>query len=67
MKPQGPITNRPLTLQSQCAFVCADLEWSCFGKPMATSTMNEQHPATSQRPVELLGYEDWMHPGKGGA
>ena len=66
MKTQGHITHRPLTPQSQCAFVCAAPEWSRFGRPMVAGTMNELHPIMSQRPVASLGYEDWMHPGKGG-
>jgi hypothetical protein len=58
---QGHIANRSLSLKSQCAFVRA-----AFGKA-AVGTMNERHPVMSQRPVGSLGYEDWMHPGKGGA
>jgi hypothetical protein len=58
---QGHIANRSLPLKGQCAFVRA-----AFGKA-AVVTMNERHLVKSQRPVGSLGYEDWMHPGKGGA
>jgi hypothetical protein len=58
---QGHIANRSLSLKGQCAFVCG-----AFGKT-AVVTMNERHPVKSQRPAGSLGYEDWMHPGKGGA
>lgn len=58
---QGHIANRSLSLKGQCAFVRA-----AFGKA-AVGTMNERHPVKSQRPVGSLGYEDWMHPGKGSA
>jgi hypothetical protein len=59
---QGHIANRSLSLKGQCAFVRA-----AVGFGLAVVTMNERHPAESQRPVGALGYEDWMHPGKGGA
>jgi hypothetical protein len=39
---------------------------AAFGKTAAV-TMNERHPAQSRRPIGSLGYEDWMHPGEGGA
>jgi hypothetical protein len=58
---QGHIANRSLPVKGQCAFVRA-----AFGET-AVVTMNERHPAMSQRPVGSLGYEDWVHPGKGGA
>lgn len=61
MQRQGHIANRSLSLKGQCAFVRA-----AFGKTTAV-TMNERHPAKGQRPVGSLGYEDGMHPGKGGA
>ncbi|AKJ27291.1 hypothetical protein [Caldimonas brevitalea] len=67
MKIQGHITHRTLPLQGQCAFVCTAAEGSHFGNPMISSTVNERHPIVSHRLVVSLGYEDWMHPGKGGA
>ena len=58
---QGHIANRSLPVKGQCAFVRAS-----FGNA-AVVTMNERHLFKSQRPVGSLGYEDWMHPGEGGA
>jgi hypothetical protein len=58
---QGHIAHRSLSLKGQCAFVRA-----AFGFGPAVVAMNERHLAKSQRPVGSLGYEDWMHPGKGG-
>jgi len=59
---QGHIANRSLPVKGQFAFVRA-----AFGKAAAVVTMNERHPVKSQRPIGSLGYEDWMHPGEGGA
>lgn len=59
---KGFIANRSLSLKGQCAFVRA-----AFSFGPAVVTMNERHLVKSQRPVGSLGYEDWMHPGKGGA
>jgi hypothetical protein len=59
---QSHIANRSLPVKGQCAFVRA-----AFGKVTAVVTMNERHLVKSQRPTWSLGYEDWMHPGKGGA
>ena len=67
MKAQRRITDRLLSLKGQCAFVRAAVEGSLFGMPSAACTMNERHSISSQRPIASLGYEDWMHPGKGGA
>ena len=62
MQRQGHIANRSLPLKGQCALVR-----TAFGKAVAVVTMNERHPVKSQRPIGSLGYEDWMHPGEGGA
>ncbi|HET9642595.1 MAG TPA: hypothetical protein VFP68_04385 [Burkholderiaceae bacterium] len=59
---QGHIAIRSLSPKGQCAFVRA-----AFGKTQAVVTMDERHPVKSQRAMGSLGYEDWMHPGKGGA
>jgi hypothetical protein len=59
---QGHIAKRSLSLKGQCASVRA-----AFGFGSAVVTMNERHLVKSQQPVGSLGYEDWMHPGKGGA
>jgi hypothetical protein len=67
VKTQRHTTYRSLPLQGQCAFVRAAVVGSPFGMPWATCTMNERHSISSQRPIASLGYEDWMHPGKGGA
>jgi hypothetical protein len=56
VKTQGHITHRSLSLQGRCAFVRAGLCGS-----------NALHFGKSRRPVASLGYEDGMHPGKGGA
>ncbi len=67
MKTQAHHINRSLSLHGQCAFVRASIEGSSLGMAPSSSTMNEEHPVKSLRPVVSLGYEDRMHPGKGGA
>jgi hypothetical protein len=59
---QGHIANRSLPVKGQCAFVRA-----AFGKAAAVVTVNEWHRVNSQRPTGSLAYEDWLHPGEGGA
>jgi hypothetical protein len=56
---QGHIATRSLPVKDQCAFVRA-----AFGFGPVVATMDERHPAKSQRPVGSLGCEDRMHPGK---
>lgn len=58
---QGHIASRSLPVTGLLAFVRA-----AFGKTVVV-TMNERHPVESRRPIGSLGYEDWMHPGEGGA
>ena len=62
MQRKAHIANRSLSLRGQGAFVRAAVD---FGP--AVVTMNERHPVKSQRPIGALGYEDGLHPGKGGA